>query len=231
MKSKQHIFLQLLGASLFVKALSHILGGLIGICGMEKVDISTFMGNAANNTNGIYTGILLQIMSCIAIIVLGALLYQLTNHISKPAATIALSLYIFESFLLAVSQVAAFSLLKNSQIYIINDDTSLTYIGSMLLSSMDFVMNMANIPFGLGAILFFLLLYKSKSASSCLSLLGLITVIPVFAGTLIQVYSIAAPFGIMVLHAPFEFIAGMYLFISNSSKTKQSITFNKGRKL
>lgn len=227
MVENEKVIYQLLGISFFAKILTHISGGLIGICGMVKSNIPIFMENVVENIDGIYSGILLQIVSCVAIMFLGVILYHLTTNVSRRISTFALCLYVFGAILLAMSQIIAFVLLKNSQLYVATGDAGLADTSRVLLNSMDFTMNMANIPICLGAVFYYGMLFKNKAIPSWLSLLGLVTVAPVFIGSLIQVYGVIVPFGIMVLHAPFEFIAGAYIFFRGSSKIGKNINYMK----
>ena len=226
MKTTKDSALKLLGISFLAKTLTHVLGGLIGICGMTKTDIPLFMENAANNIETVYSGILLQIVSSVLIIVLGVFLYRLTKPTNSRIATVSLLLFTFSAILLAVSQIIAFALLKNSEIFTLNNNASFATHSSILIDSMDFTMNIANIPFGLGTIFFFSLLLKGKIVSAWLSACGLITAVSVFIGTLVQMYDIKVPFIIMVSYSLFEIIAGIFLFIRGSQNREKELPIN-----
>jgi hypothetical protein len=121
----------------------------------------------------------------------------------------ALALYILEAGILIVSKIFGYALIQASGAYSANNDKSLEIIGQVLLQLKDFSYSMHILPFGIGAVLFYYLLVKSKAVPSWLSLWGLITVIPVLIGTLLKTYGVEMPFVLMIPYAPFEFFTGL----------------------
>jgi hypothetical protein len=77
---------------------------------------------------------------------------------------------------------------------------------------------MAMLPFGIGAILLYYLLVKSKALPTWLSIYGLITSIPVMIGSTISAFGIDVPFAIYAPYIPFEFFVGIFVLIRGLSE-------------
>lgn len=204
---------QLLGVAFFVQASTSLIGGLLFKRLESNINIESTMGNMANNISTIYGSVLLQIVTAVVIIILGVAMYLTAGHINKTMAMIALSFYIFEAVLLAVSQIFIFGLVEASQLYLTSGDVGLVSLGNVLLSCRDFTGKMAIIPFGLGAILFYYLLMKAKTIPKWLSLWGLVTVPFILIGVPLMAFGVTVPFALFIPYVPFEFFTGIYILI------------------
>jgi hypothetical protein len=138
-------------------------------------------------------------------------------------ALTALGFYILEGALLAVSRIGIFSLLQLSQEYAqTGRPESLTVFGKVALEAADYVGDTLHVlAFCLGAILFYILLYQSKAVPNWLSLWGLITVIPVLAGTLTAIFDVHLPYIFFLPYFPFEFVIGIWILIKGIPVIKQ----------
>jgi hypothetical protein len=97
-------------------------------------------------------------------------------------------------------------------------------LGNLAIESMDFVGSVLHIvAFGLGAIMFYYLLYQSRLVPRGLSLWGLITVIPVLVGTLASFYNYQISFLFIVPYVPFEFVIGIWILVKGIPETAQSM--------
>ncbi len=92
-------------------------------------------------------------------------------------------------------------------------DTSLELAGQVLLQVKDFSFSMAMLPFGIGAILLYYLLVKSKALPTWLSIYGLVTTIPVMIGSVLSAYGIEVPLVVYLPYIPFEFFIGFFILI------------------
>jgi len=213
--------LRLLGAALFAQAATSLVGGAVFFDPYVKpADIAASMGRVADNIGGVYAGVLLQLATAVVIIILGVLLYQAAGHINRTAALIALSFYIFEALLLSVSQIFVFALADVSRLYALGPGGALESAGGTLLICHDFAARMAIIPFGLGAIIFYYLLLKAGIIPRWLALWGLITVPFVLIGVPLTAFGARVPFALFVPYVPFEFFAGIFIFIKGMAKGK-----------
>lgn len=217
-KTKNGLF-KFLGITLFAQAVTSLVGGSIFLGPFDSNEITDASLRAmANSTQVAYISILLQMITGVVIIMLGVAMYRAAGHKGKTIAIIALSMYIFEAVLLAVGQVFVFGLVQVSQIFSISGDANLLALGKVLLSCREFAGEMAMIPFGVGAILFYYLLMKAKILPKWLALWGLITVPLILVFVPLQTFGIAIPFVLLVPYVPFEFFAGIFILIKYRNK-------------
>lgn len=219
-KTTKNGLFQLLGVAFFVQALTPLLSDVVLFRPfVSKENINTTMSNMANNISTIYSSVFLQFVTAVVIIMLGVAMYMAAGHINKTMAMIALSFYIFEAVLLAVSQVFVSGLVKVSQLYLTGGDAGLISLGNVLLSCRDFTGKIAMMPFGLGAILFYYLLMKAKTIPKWLALWGLITVPFVLVGVPLTALGVTVPFALFIPYVPFEFFTGIYILIRYRKKS------------
>lgn len=204
------------GITLFTQAVTAIIGGSIFLGPFDTSEYSEATLRMINDSTGVaYTSILLQMITAVVIIMLGVAMYMLVRHISETMAIAALSLYIFEAVLLSVAQVFAYGLVEVSHLFSVSADLNLVATGEILLACKSFAGEVAMIPFGIGAIMFYYLLLKSKVLPKWLALWGIITVPFILISVPLMSFGINAPFFLLVPYVPFEFFAGIYVLITN----------------
>jgi hypothetical protein len=207
-----------LGIALFLQAITSLISGTLFLGPFaDKSDIGKIMLDTAQNQTTAHLSIFLDIITALVIVWLGVLFFSLLQKTNKVWATTALALYIVEAGMLIMSKFFGYALIQTSAAYSANSNQALETIGQVLLQTKDFAYSMHMVPCGVGAVLFYYLLYKSKAVPSWLSLWGLITIIPVLAGTLIKAYGIEVPFAVMLPYAPFEFFAGVFILVRGLS--------------
>ena len=177
--------------------------------------ISESMIKIANNPSLMRVYILVDMLTALGIIFLGAVLFLTVRKWNETIALVALGFYILEAALLAVSRLEAFSLLDMSLAYVAAGQPALLQtMANVALGSMDFVGSTLHmLAFCPGGIIFYYLLYKSGVVPRALSLWGLITVFPCLIGTLLVVFGYEAPAFLYVLYMPFELIIGVWILV------------------
>ena len=188
--------------------------------------ISESMIKIANNPSLMRAYILVDMLTALGIIFLGAILFLTLRKWNEKIALVALGFYILEAALLAVSRLEAFSLLGLSQAYVAAGQPALLEtMANVALNSMNFVGSTLHmLAFCPGGILFYYLLYKSGVVPRALSLWGLITVLPCLIGTLLVVFGYEAPTFLYVLYMPFELVIGVWILVKGiheASETRQ----------
>ena len=138
-------------------------------------DIGATMVQIANHAGLMRANILLDMLTALGIVFLGAMLFVSLRRQNEKVALVALGFYILEAALLGASRGDAFSLLRMSQEYVTAGQPAyLETMASVALESMDFVgFTLHMLAFCLGGILFYYLLYKSGIVPRALSLWGL----------------------------------------------------------
>jgi hypothetical protein len=158
---------------------------------------------------------LLNMLTALGVIFLGAMLYLTLRKHGEKAALVALGFYLLEAALLAVSQAQAFTLLRLSQEYAAaGQPEALLSLGKLAFETMTFTGSTLHmLAFCSGAILFYTLLDRSRIVPRWLSLWGLITVFPMLLGTLTQFFGVTLPFFLYVPYVPFELVIAIWLLV------------------
>lgn len=186
--------------------------------------ISESLIKIANNPALMRAYILVDMLTALGIIFLGAILFLTLRKRNETIALVALGFYILEAALLAVSRLEAFSLLGMSQAYATSGQpASLLTMASVALESMNFVGSTLHmLVFCPGGILFYYLLYKSGVVPRALSLWGLITVLPCLVGTLLVVFGYEAPAFLYVPYMPFELVIGLWILVMGINEASET---------
>jgi hypothetical protein len=172
------------------------------------------MTNIANHAWLVRVSILGEMITAVGVIFLGAVLFVILRAQNEQIALAALGFYILEAALLAGSRIAAFALLRISQEYTTaGHRPDLLTMANLALESMDSGYMLLMLPFCLGAILFYYLLYKTRVVPRALSLWGLIAVSLVLIGTLFAICGYEVPFVIYLPYVPFEFVIGVWILV------------------
>ena len=186
-------------------------------------DIAGTMLKIADNPGLLRINILVDMLTALGVIFLGAMLYLTLRKQNEKMALVGLAFYILEGALLAASRMGTFSLLHLSQEYASagGSEILLTF-GSMALDAADFVgFTLHMLAFCLGGILFYHLLYKSSVVPRWLSLWGLITIFPLLVGTLAAIFNYELPFIIALPYVPFELVIGIWILVKGIPETRQ----------
>jgi hypothetical protein len=178
-------------------------------------NINETMLKIANNPWLMKANILVDMLTALGIIFLGAMLFVTLRKQSEKIALVALGFYILEAALLAVSRIEAFSFLRISQEYVIAGQPAyLETMGNLAFESMDFVGSTLHmLTFCLGGILFYYLLYKSGIIPRVLSLWGLITVFPMLIATLSAIFGYELSIFFYLPYIPFELVIGVWILV------------------
>jgi hypothetical protein len=146
------------------------------------------------------------------VIFLGAVLFLTLRKQSEIMAIVGLGFYILEATLLAASRISALSLLRISQEYsTVGHLIGLQAVGDLALASMNSGYQLLMLPFCLGAILFYYLLYKSAIIPGTLSLWGLAAVSLALVATVSALAGHELPFAVYLPYLPFEFVVGVWI--------------------
>lgn len=210
---------RILGAAFLLQATTSLISGLIlKLVLVVPGNISETMIRIANSTWLMRANIVGEMITAVGVIFLGAILLSTLRRLNEIIVLVALGFYILEAALLAASRIAAFSLLRISQEYVTAGHPAyLLTLGDLALGSMDFGYTLLMLPFCLGAILFYYLLYESRLVPRALSLWGLIAVFPCLVGTLCALFGHAVSFAIFIPYAPFEFTIGVWIVVKGIS--------------
>jgi hypothetical protein len=183
-----------------------------------KGNAAATMENLAAHLPLANLSVLLWIVAAICVVILGILLYEATKKLSKPLAAIACSMYLLEAFLVVVGEVFVVALLKTSILPVTSGGASFTDIGSVLLSCRHIAGELAMIPFGVGAVVFYSLLMKAKVLPKWLAIWGIATAPLIMVGVPLATFGVSVPAAVLAPYVPFEFFTGAFLLIRYRKK-------------
>jgi hypothetical protein len=105
-----------LGAAFLLQAVASAVGGLVLLQPLiVPGNITESMTNISNNAVQMRASIVVEMVTAIGIVMLGALLFAVLKRQNRNIARVALGLYLVEAAILAASRIPAFALLLTSQ--------------------------------------------------------------------------------------------------------------------
>ena len=204
-----------LGIALLLQAVASIIGGILFNPLIIKNNTVKSMFNLAQNQTRAQFSVIVEIITAMGIVWLGVVFFRLLRSIHQVGSTTALALYVLEAAMLLVSRFTGYALIRISSIYAAGD-TTLKALSQVLLDTKEYIGNAALIPFGIGAVIFYYLLYVSKGIPAWISLWRVVTVIPVLLVSIFAMFHSNVPtvFQIsMMPYVPFEFFTGAYILV------------------
>jgi len=215
--------IKFLGAAFLLQAIAAV--GWTLLLGQLIVpgDITASMTNIANNPLQMRASIVLTMITVMAIVMLGSLLFVTLRKVNGPIALVALGLYLIEVAVLAVSRIPAFALLRVSQESVAAGHPAyLQTLGNLLYESADFGDWFHMLPFAVGATLFYYLFFKSGYIPRPLALFGLIAAPLALMGTLLGLLGFEVPIAVLIPNLPFELGMGLWLLIKGISEGSET---------
>ena len=207
---------RILGVAFLLQFITSVLSGMVlQPAWLVPDDIGASLVRIADNPWLLQANIVVDTLTAIGIVFLGAMLYVTLRKENEKMALIGLGLYVLEAGLLGASRMGAFSLLGISKQYVSagRPDYLLT-MGALAVESMDAVGLLLHLlVFCAGAILFYVLLYRARVVPRVLSLWGLVTLLPILGGTVAALFGYEAPAILYIPYVPFEFVIGLWILV------------------
>jgi hypothetical protein len=210
-----------LGAAFLIQAVGSIISYfLLRDPLIAPVSITEKMNLIANNAMQMQASIVVEMITAMGIVMLGALMFITLKKQNMKISLTALGLYVMEAGLLAVSSLAAFSLLKISQESILAGHPEyLQSLGNLFFKTMAYGNTLHMLPFALGATMFYSLFFTSRMIPRVLAIVGLIAAPLALAGTLFAVLGFEVPLAVYIPNGPFELTMGVWLLVRGTKNT------------
>jgi hypothetical protein len=162
-----------------------------------QLSISDLLANVAANVPLLRLSILVELANSLGIVVLAALLYIVLRGQSKTIALVALGWWWAEALMLAVSKVGTYALIPLSQEFVAAGAPKSSYyqtLADFLFHGVDRQGYLVHVLFfGVGAILWYFLFYKSRFIPRALSIWGLASVSLVLVNSVLVLYDPGIP--------------------------------------
>ena len=131
---------RLIGAAFLLQAIASAVAGLILLRPLiVSGNIVDTMTNMSNNALRVRAGIVVEMITVMALVILSVLLYVTLKKQNRNIAFVALGLRLTEVALLAVSRIATFALLRTSQASVIEGHPAyLQTLGNLAYENQEF---------------------------------------------------------------------------------------------
>ncbi len=218
-----------LGSALLLQAVTSLVSGVLFLGPFtDKSNLLQLVEATAAGIPIARIATLLDVATALGIIWLAVMLYRLTKSTHPVLATLALSLYLVEAGILLMSKVFALGFIEASIRFASRTSETALAAARILLDLKDISYTLHMIPCGIGAVLFYGLLFRARTLPRWLSLWGLITIIPVWISSVCKIFGMELPFLIALPYAPFEFFAAVYIFICGLPRASHSCDVSEG---
>jgi hypothetical protein len=198
----------IVGALFLIALVTDLVGGEL----LERIiHAPDYLTNIHPNRIQVIMGMLLELIAAATVVGIPVMLFPILKKHSERIALGYIGFRIVEAVIIAVYVFSVPSLLALSQEYVKAAAPDVSYfqtIGTSLMAESYWVYPMVTVFFGLGALFFYYLLYKSKLIPRFIPVWGLIGVVLLLTGALIGMfgrsegYSVIPEPGIIVYAAP-----------------------------
>lgn len=215
LNSDKHIS-RLLGVMFLIVAIASLVSGFLLLSIIDTDNISETMISISDNPTTLQITILGELITSIAIVLLGVLLFTVLKKQNHTIALWAFGLYIIEAIILAFSRIFTFNLLFVSEEFVnagAPEPSYLHTLGNIYFDSAQFGYDMHLFVFSIGAILFYYLFLKSKSIPLVLSIWGIIAAFLVLITTLLIIFDIHLGIIALLPNMLFELAIGAWIII------------------
>ncbi len=224
---------RLLGAVFLIVVFTNLSSGILLMSAVGSGSISDMLVQISNNLTLMRLGILMDMVTCVGIVVLAALLYMVLNKQHKIIALVALGLWLGEAIFVAISKLGAFALILLSLDFVkagAPADSFYQTLGEILYKG---VYGQAGTTlmwfYCAGGILWYFLFYRSRYIPRVISLFGILVVSVAFVGLVFQVMGYSAPTILVSIPIlPFEITIGLWLMLRGIKD--QSPAINSGQR-
>ncbi len=153
---------------------------------------SDYLVKASTNENQVIIGALFTLGAAISIALIPAMLFPILKRYNQGVALGYFSIRILESVTLIANTICLLLLVTLSQQYVNAGSPATSYYqtsGALLQGALGWIFPLNPIIFGIGALMFYCLLYKSKLVPLWLSIWGLIGAVLVLTAGLLGMFS------------------------------------------
>ncbi len=184
-----------IGAAFLLQAVASAVVGLVLLEPLKVPgDIVATMTNFSNHVMQVRAGIVGEMITVTALVILSVLLYMALKEQNRNIALVALGLRLTEVALLAVSRIATFTFLSTSQAFVAEGQPAyLQTLGNLVFETQEVAYSLNMVFFTLGGTLFYYLLYQSRYVPQALAIFGLIAAPLAFIGTVIELLGYSVP--------------------------------------
>ncbi|MDX1417388.1 MAG: DUF4386 domain-containing protein [Candidatus Promineifilaceae bacterium] len=183
-------------------------------------------GTGPANGNLVLSGVLLELLNGIAVIGIAVMMFPIFKKFNEALALGYVAFRIVEAVIIFAAVISPLALLALSQEFGSAGSADLPIIWSSFVTLRTILAaQLLGIFFGLGALLFYYLLYQSRLLPRFISLWGLIAVVLILSWNLLELIGISVSFGLF-LALPIilnEIFLGIWLIVKGFNSAPVSV--------
>jgi hypothetical protein len=192
-----------------------------------------YLATVAANETQVLLGVLLELINCIAVVGIAAMLFPLMRKHHGALAAGYLGTRVVEVVVLSVAAVGPLLLVTLSQEYLAGgapDTAFFETAGALVMAARGYLASLLTpIFFSLGALLLYVFLYQSRLVPRFISIWGFIAVVALFTWNMLAAFGLSISAG-MVFVLPMilnEIFLGLWLLVKgfNSSAASNKSTY------
>jgi hypothetical protein len=204
---------RIVGASFLLSNVTFILGAVVFV--EPILSAPDYLSLLSASRPQVVLGVLLEIINSVAYLGIAVLMFPILKKRFEGIALGYVGFRILEFVMQILSDISPLSLLTLSEEFVnagAPAASSFQALGTLLLAERNWAFQMVSITFGLGALLFYAMLYQSKLIPRFISIWGLVGATVVLANTLLDMFSLTVPnLGVLMLLN--ELFLGVWLIV------------------
>ena len=212
------------GALFLVAMVTSLMGGVW----LESiVAAEDYLATASANETQVLLGVLLELINCLGVLGIAAVLFPLMRRHNEALAAGYLGTRVVESVVLAVAAVSPLLIFTLSQEYLAAGAADAAYFetaGALVMAARGQLASLLTpIFFSLAALLLYIFLYQTKLVPRFISMWGLIAVVALFTWNMVEAFGLHISAG-MVFALPMilnEIFLGLWLLVRGFSASAE----------
>lgn len=212
------------GALFLVAMVTSLMGGVW----LESiVTAEDYLATASANETQVLLGVLLELINCLAVIGIAAVLFPLMRRHNEALAAGYLGTRLVEVVVLAVAAVSPLLIVTLSQEYLAAGAADAAYFetaGALVMAARGQLASLLTpIFFSLAALLLYIFLYQTKLVPRVISIWGFIGVVSLFTWNMLEAFGLHVSAG-MVFALPMilnEIFLGLWLLVKGFNASAQ----------
>jgi hypothetical protein len=204
---------RIVGASFLLSNVTFILGAVVFV--EPILSAPDYLTLVSANRAQVILGVLLELINGVAYLGIGVLMFPILKQRFESMALGYVGFRIIEFVMQTLSDLSPLALVTLSEEFVSAgspEASSFQALGILLLAERSWAFQMVSVTFGLGALMLYTMLYKSKLVPRFISIWGLIGAAVVLANTMLDMFSLTVPnLGVLMLLN--ELFLGVWLIV------------------
>jgi hypothetical protein len=207
---------RILGALFLIAMVTSLVGGIWLESFLAAPD---YLATISANETQVLLGVLLELINCIAVVGIAAVLFPLMRKYNEALAAGYLGTRVIEAIVLSVAVISPLLLVTLSQEYLAAGASDAAYYqtaGALVIAARGHLASLLTpIFFSLAALLLYYFLYQSRLVPRFISVWGFIAVVSLFTWNMVEAFGMSVSAG-MVFALPMilnEIFLGLWLIV------------------